>query len=88
VRVIRKPAFQGHAIPATAHRPNGPFSSEMLAEPVITYDDTDPDDYYPPGATAQNQYRGLKTYVCNYCSAQVLENELEGHVCGGDHGES
>jgi len=88
VRVIRKQAFQGHAIPLTAHRPNGPFSSEVLAEPVITYDDTDPDDFYPPGATAQNQYRGLKTYVCNNCSEHVLEDSLSGHACVGEHGES
>lgn len=87
MRVIRRPAFQGHAVPETAGRPQGPFPSEVLAPPVITYDDSDPDNIYPPGATAQNNYRGVTMYRCRDCSATLTEDQLEDHACEVDHGQ-
>lgn len=88
MRVIRRPAYQGHAVPETAGRPKGPFPSEVLAPPVITYDDNDPDDIYPPGATAQNNYQGVILYKCRACAATVTEEQMDAHRCQVDNGES
>jgi 5-methylcytosine-specific restriction endonuclease McrA len=87
MRVLRRAAFQGHAVPATAGRPVGPFSAEVLAKPVISDDVITSDNPYPFGATAQNDYQGIKTYQCRYCSEIVTEDELDAHICGGAHGE-
>lgn len=88
MRVIRRPAFQGHPVPKTAGLPQGPFPAEVLSPPVVTYDDTDPDNIYPPGATAQNNYRGVDLYRCKSCSATLTEDQLDGHDCESDHGQS
>lgn len=81
MRVIRRPAFQGHAIPATAGPARGPFPSEILAPPSVTYEDSDPDNIYPPGATAQNNYRGMTLYRCRVCDATLTEDDLDAHSC-------
>lgn len=88
MRVIRRPAYQGHAIPATAGRPHGPFPAEILAAPVVTFDDNDPDDIYPPGATAQNNYRGVPLFRCRHCDAVMTEEQTGDHFCEGLDGQS
>lgn len=87
MRVIRKAAYQGHAVPATAGYPRGPFNPEILAQPVIVFDDNDPDDVFPPGATAQNGYRGVQMFRCRDCGAIVREEDVESHRCEVDDGE-
>lgn len=82
MRVIRRPAVQGHAIPQTAHRPNGPFNREILAQPEVLHED--PVDDTPYGATAQNDYRGLTLYRCSYCGDTVTEEEVDAHYCSED----
>jgi hypothetical protein len=80
VRVIRRPAFQGHAIPTTAGYPRGPFDADVLAPPVIVHED--PVDDMPVGATAQNGYRGVDLFDCTLCGAVVTEDGKAGHRCG------
>ena len=87
MRVIRKQAYQGHAVPSTASHPVGPFPAELLRESVIVYDDNDPDDMYPAGATAQNNYAPPKLYKCQYCGDIVTEYEVDSHVCPDDNEE-
>ena len=87
MRVIRKPAYQGHAIPTRAGYARNPFEAEVLAQPTIVTDDNDPDVLYPPGATAQNDYRGLQFYRCRECGMTVSEDDLDNHVCEDFDGE-
>jgi hypothetical protein len=86
MRVIRRPALQAHAVPATAAPPRGPFSAELLAPPVI--DRTVPNDNpFPPGATAQNDFRGARMYQCKACKEVVPEYGIDAHICGEHDGE-
>jgi hypothetical protein len=86
VRVLRRAATQAHAVPQTASHPKGPFSTEVLAKPVVVHEDHD-DNPYPFGATAQNDYRGTRMYRCKNCLGVVAEYEVESHTCGGLNGE-
>ena len=87
MRVIRRAAVQGHAVPATASYPKGPFPAEVLAPPVVTHDDTDPDVLYPPGATAQNNYQGVRMFRCKLCGELVTEEQIASHQCEDVDGE-
>jgi hypothetical protein len=81
VRVIRRPAVQGHAIPTTAHQPRGPWPSEVMApNPVEPVEPNDPD----PRATAQNGYR-VPTYLrCTSCGSVIEDTEAASHHCPGE----
>lgn len=81
MRVIRKPAYQGHAVPKTAMSPRGPFPAEVMAAPVVTYDDDPSDEILPIGATAQNDYLGPTYLRCTLCEAIVLEDDAPFHDC-------
>lgn len=80
MRVIRRAAYQAHAVPSTAGYPRGPFNPEILAKPEIVHED--PVDDMPYGATAQNDYRGVPLYECRSCGDIVTEDDLNGHICG------
>lgn len=81
MRVVRRAAFQGHAVPETAGRPRGPFSPEVLAKPVISDEVITSDNPFPPGATSQNDFRGVPHYRCRYCQEIIPEYALDAHVC-------
>lgn len=83
MRVIRKSAYQGHAVPQTAMSPRGPFPAEVMASPVITFDN-DSDDLLPPGATAQNNYQGLRHVRCTLCGDVMIEDDAPSHTCSED----
>ena len=86
MRVLRRPAVQAHAVPATAGHPRGPFSAEILAAPII--DRTVPDDNpFPPGATAQNDFKGIAMYRCRTCHDVIPEYALQAHTCEETDGE-
>lgn len=87
MRVIRKPAYQGHAVPQTASAPRGPFSPEVLAPSVIVFDDTDPDLLYPLGATAQNDYQAPQYFRCRLCGEVMAEDEMDAHYCEETDGQ-
>jgi hypothetical protein len=85
MRVIKHQAKQAHPVPSTLTFPQGPFSSELLAEPEIVY------DYHPAygedgadhelGSTAQNNFKPVKYLRCSVCMARVIETETSTHVC-------
>ena len=81
MRVVRRPAFQGHAVPATAGYARNPFDPQIMAQPQIIHEEPEPE---PLSATAQNDYRGLKLYRCTYCGDTVTEEEVDAHFCGGN----
>jgi len=85
MRITRKAAYQGHAIPSKAGYSLGPFNPEVLAEPVITFDEGAPEPPY--GATAQNGYREVQMYKCRACQAVVREDELDMHTCEAVDGD-
>lgn len=87
MRVLRRQAYQAHAVPKTAGYPKGPFSAEILAAPVVSREEVLDDNPFPPGATAQNQFRGIKHYRCRMCHEVLLEEQLDGHICEVDDGE-
>ena len=81
-RIITK---QGHPVPRTAHRPNGPFPPELLEQPRVIYD-------YPRQGddgglqdelegTAQNNFKPLRWFKCNVCEDTIPETQLETHIC-------
>lgn len=81
MKVIRRPAVQGHAIPQTAHRPQGPFPAEILApNPIESVEPDDPD----PWANAQNNYTSPTWLRCRACGEVMTEDEADAHWCGDD----
>lgn len=83
MRVVRRPAIQGHAIPATAHRAFGPFSEEILRpQPIESIEEEQID----PRANAQNNYQPPRLMQCRRCREVLDETETKNHLCGGSHG--
>jgi hypothetical protein len=41
----------------------------------------DPTEALPPGATAQNRYRGPGDYICSLCGTRLHGDELDDHNC-------
>jgi hypothetical protein len=86
MRIERIVTKQGHPVPSKAHRPNGPFPPEVLAQPKVIheYDRQDDGDgsSIPLGSTAQNKFNELRWYVCNDCGEKLPETKLEVHICG------
>jgi hypothetical protein len=80
MRTIRIDAEQGHDIPTRAYEARGPFAPVIPKVGEIEYDP----DWFPPGATAQNNMQGRPVFECRTCQAILFEEELDGHVCEGD----
>lgn len=72
---------QGHPVPTQVTAARGPFPAELYAHtPVIT--DYEPAvEEFPPGATAQNNFRPERLLTCRLCLAEVFESETADHVC-------
>lgn len=87
MRVVRRQAFQAHAVPDTAGYPKGPFSSEVLAPPIIDHEPLVDDHVYPYGATAQNKFLGVQRYQCRDCGDVLMKEDLQAHDCGAADGE-
>lgn len=78
MRVIRRPAVQGHAVPQTAHHPNGPFPPEVLAaNPVEAVPMPDED----PRLNAQNNYTPPTLMRCTLCGEVMTSDETDAHRC-------
>lgn len=75
MRIIRKFAIQGHAVPLQVHSPRGPFPPEVLAEPEAEYDQEEHSDSLHPGLD------NVRFFKCKYCDDVLLEAELETHLC-------
>jgi uncharacterized metal-binding protein YceD (DUF177 family) len=79
VRVERKQAVQTHPVPKKVTAPQGPFPSEMFAEPeIVSVSET---QEFEPGATVQNNFKPEKMLRCARCLARVKESETEEHIC-------
>jgi len=74
MKVIRKFAVQGHAVPSGAHSPQGPFPSEVLAQPRMAYEDSHADSLH----VALDETRFFR---CRDCGEVLLEAELTNHDC-------
>ena len=76
---------QGHAVPAVAMRPVGPFPPELFRNPTpVTDYVSQPDgggDVQPEDGTAQNNFRSVKWFRCRACHEAVTEADLETHRC-------
>jgi len=79
VHVVRRAAYQGHAVPATAGYPRGPFDADVLAQPVMEVFEPEPE--FPYGATAQNDMQGVPLYRCRVCNGLETEETLDQHQC-------
>lgn len=78
MRVIRRPAVQGHAIPTTAHRPQGPFPAEILAPNTVVVEEEDQAD---PRSNAQNLYHSPSMVRCTLCGEIMTEDVTDNHIC-------
>lgn len=74
MKVIRKFAVQGHAVPLTQHSPRGPFPFEVLAGPKMAKEYTHSDSLHA----------GLddtRFFKCRDCGEVLLEDALSNHDC-------
>lgn len=74
MKVIRKFAVQGHAVPSSSHSPKGPFPPEVLAQPRMAYEEQHSDSLHP----ALDEVRFFK---CRACEEVLFETELDNHDC-------
>lgn len=85
MKITRVQAIQVHPVPQRVQEPIGPFPEHLFDEPEIVSDYQPEDDEggadFQLGATAQNNYRPVKTYRCRTCHAKVAAQYLETHVC-------
>jgi len=76
---------QGHPVPNTVMQPRGPFPPELLEEPKVVYEydkQAENGGYEVPiEGTAQNDYKEMRWFKCNYCLTVISENHLETHLC-------
>lgn len=78
MKVIRRAAVQGHAIPTTAHRPQGPWPAEVMAQnEIVAVEPDDPD----PRAHAQNNYQAPHMVRCVDCLEVLYSDETDSHRC-------
>ena len=83
---------QGHPVPKTAGYAKGPFPPELFEQPEVISDYTpQPDggeEEIPLGATAQNNFKGIRWFRCKTCKDIVPENKLGDHTCEVENGEN
>lgn len=74
MKIIRKFAVQGHAVPLQVHSPRGPFPPEVLAEPEMEM----------PLEHSDSLHVGLddvRFFKCRDCGEVLLETETDNHDC-------
>jgi hypothetical protein len=74
MKLIRKFAVQGHAVPLSSHSPKGPFPPEVLAQPQMAHEDYHSDSLHP----ALDEVRFFR---CRDCEEVLMEAELTNHDC-------
>jgi hypothetical protein len=79
MRIIRRPAVQGHAVPVTAYTHRPPFAPEILAGNPVEGVPLPDDD---PRLNAQNNYLPPRMMRCTYCETVMSEDETDDHRCG------
>lgn len=71
---IRKFAVQGHAIPETVMRPQGPFPPEVLAQTRVVHQQYDSDSLH-------EALDNVRLFMCKLCGEYLLEEQLDIHEC-------
>ena len=74
MKVVRKFAIQGHAVPSSVHSPRGPFPPEVLAQPRVDYGENNSDSLH----VGLDDTRFFK---CRACGEVLMETELTNHDC-------
>jgi hypothetical protein len=74
MKVIRKFAVQGHAVPLHVYSPVGPFPPEVLAEPWVESGDEHSDSLH----VALDEVRFFR---CRDCEEVLSVTEIENHIC-------
>jgi len=74
MKVIRKFAIQGHAVPSGVHSPRGPFPPEILAQPKMEMGDTHSDSLHVG-------LDDIRFFKCKECEKVLLQDELNNHEC-------
>lgn len=74
MKVIRKFAVQGHAIPTASHSPRGPFPPEVLAGPQM-----DQSEYHSDSLHVALD--AVHFFKCKNCDSILETNELKDHNC-------
>jgi hypothetical protein len=74
MRVIRKFAVQGHAVPESAHSPQGPFPQEIMAEPKLEYQVEHSDSLHEGFDT-------VRLFKCRDCQDILYQDQLDEHEC-------
>jgi hypothetical protein len=72
--LIRKFAIQGHAIPAMAHSPRGPFPPEVLEQPRMSVENYHSDSLHVG-------LDDVRFFKCRDCDEIMLEEQLDTHEC-------
>lgn len=85
MKITRVQAIQAHPVPKRVYEPRGPFPEHLFDEPEIVDEyDLEQDENgsgFSLGATAQNNYKPIKSYRCKACDAKVTASQLDSHVC-------
>ena len=71
---VRKFAVQGHEIPETVMRPQGPFPPEVLAQTRVVHQQYDSDSLH-------EALDNLRFFQCKICGEVLLEDQLDIHEC-------
>lgn len=79
MRVLRRAALQGHEVPQTARRPQGPFPAELFRPGPIEGVEPEEVNTY---ATAQNNYADPVWVRCRLCGEVMMTDETDAHRCG------
>ena len=83
---------QGHPVPKTAGYAKGPFPPELFEQPEVISNYTPQpdsgDEEIPLGATAQNNFKGIRWFRCKTCRDIVPESKLGNHSCEVEDGEN
>jgi hypothetical protein len=73
MKLIRKFAVQGHAVPNGAQAALGPFPPELYARTRVDYGDA-------PESLPET-YDDTRMFLCKLCGDVVREEGLSSHVC-------
>ena len=74
MKVIRRFAVQGHAVPLHAYSPVGPFPPEVLAEPEADYTEEYSDSLHVG-------LDDVRLFICRDCEEVLSVTELNNHIC-------
>lgn len=78
MKLLRKFAVQGHAVPLSVHSSRGPFPPEVLAGPKMAEDTTHSDSLHVG-------LDNVRFFRCRDCGEVLLDSETSNHDCEETH---